>query len=127
MKNKTRVKGWQPKADFNLNYNNTYMEELCPKLLEATKRASNYKVLISGMKNQAGIIKSLPINISNFSLMFNQIEIAQRYLTEMVWCLKTMGFHIKIDKIRWHNVMDSCENISGTIGFFTLQFTYKKL
>lgn len=120
MKN-CEIEAWKT-DDFRVDYTNKYMDEECPKLFDRLKEMSEVDIILN---ENIGLLKSLPINVSNFCLVFDQIKLSQRYLVEMVLCLRRMGFDIQIEEVRWCNIMDSCENICGDKGFYAVFFKYK--
>lgn len=120
---KKKPEFWKPEH-FDTSYGNNYLEEVATEILKEVKEVSNWEVMRG---NEEGIIRSLPIKIDNFGLIFGQIKMAKRYLNEVIRCLKIMGFEISIKSVKWHNVPDSCQNIVGDIGFFAVRFNFKKV
>lgn len=54
------------------------------------------------------------------------IDNAFRSLELSYQAIFNMGINIELICLSWHNVMDSCDNITGSNGFFYLKFKINK-
>lgn len=101
------------------------LEGQCEKILKDLNKTNDCDYDI--YKRGHYYITSPSINLRETDKFKDRYKMCVESLRRSIIALKVAGLSIKIIKLGFSNVPNSCDNILGNIGFFYIKYNFKKV
>lgn len=108
---------------------NDYFHSRCKIETMRMHAVANSETCFSRNTNgeELGFAKSLVVNLTAYpERLKEQYNNAITSLEQCIYTARSMGYEVYVKELNWHNIKDSCYNICGDKGFFSLTFRYVK-